>query len=189
MKDFYQKRKLNIIDMIKDVEKALDAEAYFSGFVLSMAIIDKCTKVENNGRAGRKNFEEWSDKYLFTGYKDVDRKTSFGKMLPYMSGEILYQLRCSFVHELSSEINPEQIKDEDNKKAKFNLILDEYNEFQASSINSVDNKNNKQIDIYIIALCHQICIRAQQYYDENQEKFRNEIELIDYRIKHNEYNS
>lgn len=170
---------LTMLDIIGDIERALQGKAYFSALALSLAIVEKCAKVENDGDGGKINYSKWADKHLFEGYKDHDRKTSFGKILPYMNGEILYQLRCSMLHDVSSGLDYNRITDKENKLSSFVLIIVEYNEFLPDSIHSVNDQNEKEIDIYIEPLCHKICEAAKQYYEKNKDKFKGVIRVMD----------
>lgn len=96
-----------------------------------------------------------------------------------MSGEILYQLRCSMFHDVSSELDYNRITDKENKLSSFVLIIDEYNEFQPDSIHSVNDRNEKEIDIYIESLCHKICKAVKRYYKDNKDKFKGVVSVMD----------
>lgn len=49
---------LTMLDIIGDIERALQGKAYFSALALSLAIVEKCAKVENDGDGGKINYSK-----------------------------------------------------------------------------------------------------------------------------------
>lgn len=109
--------------------------------------------------------------------KDNERRSDNG-IFPEINGELLYQLRCVFFHEASSEIefnNPAKIADEGNKKIdpkKFTLTIVKNNSFDlyANNSSSLDSSGAATLDINVNAfICHYLRL-AEKYFNKKQEE-------------------
>ncbi len=82
------------LDIINDIKKAIDAEAYLSALALSLALPDICGKVEfPQIKSNKKRYVDWYDKHItYNNYPDdYDDSLKF-------DGEKCYKLRCAFLH-------------------------------------------------------------------------------------------
>lgn len=176
--------------IIKDVRRALDAEAYLAALHLALTIPDVCGKAEYPNANVGDRYKNWYDKNIgflenSNNYTPEDKKTYF----PYLSGEVLYQLRCSLFHEGDSTPDISKVKEDLNKVDRFELLINEYNDLNihggASSYQISNNKIiNKTLQISIQDVCNKLCWVGEKYYHENKEKFNfREFNIIDLRRK------
>lgn len=91
---------------------------------------------------------------------------------PYLSGEIVYNLRNTFLHAGSPNIDSNKIKDEANQLDGFGLILGDGTEILSGTlfINTSIVKLRSMI-VDVTYLCKTICDRSLWYYKNNTNKF------------------
>ena len=94
--------------IIDEVNKALDHQYFTLALMAALTLPDICGKAEyQDSKPGKQRYIDWYDKYIPHGlspFWDEER----GKNLPELSGEIVYLLRCSMLHE--GTINFEKTK-------------------------------------------------------------------------------
>lgn len=176
--------------IVEDVRKALDSEAYLAALHLALTIPDVCGKAEYpNARVGER-YKRWYDEKIAylenpNNFVPEDMKTYY----PYLSGEVLYQLRCSLFHEGDSMPDISNIKNELNKVDKFDLLIEENNEFNiyggGSGYEIRDGEPvNKVCKISIQDICNKLCWVGEKYYHDNRDKFEfREYNIVDLRRK------
>ena len=105
--------------IIEEIDKSLESEAYLSALSLVLILPDICGKAEYNSNIKNKErYINWFDEYIGK-YEQSPFEVSNN---PYLSGEVVYQLRCCFMHEGNPNINKNRIKNERNKIDKFILL-------------------------------------------------------------------
>lgn len=78
-------------DLLDQIERALDANLYLLALLGSLVIPDICGALgSEDGRALREKYIEWFKKYA-------------ANICPFLSGEDCYYLRCSLLHQGSSQ--------------------------------------------------------------------------------------
>lgn len=91
---------------------------------------------------------------------------------PYLSGEIVYNLRNTFLHAGSPNIDSNKVKDEANQLDGFGLILGDGTKIWSATlfINTSIVKLRTMI-VDVTYLCKTICDRSLWYYKNNTNKF------------------
>ncbi len=90
----------NIMQKIIDsIEKNLHDKNWYAALILSLILPDICAKIEGNYTNSSKRYPEWFNKYLK------------GKYNGFLSGKDCYALRCSLIHEGSSNTENQSSKD------------------------------------------------------------------------------
>ncbi|MFI3227991.1 MAG: hypothetical protein R3Y09_11390 [Clostridia bacterium] len=82
------------LDIIRDIENALEKEVYLSALALSLTLPDICGKVEfPTIKSTKQRYIKWYDKHITNNnYPDEhDEALKF-------NGEKCYELRCSYLH-------------------------------------------------------------------------------------------
>lgn len=151
---------------VNDIENALKNKSYFSALAMSLALPDICGAAEYpNETSTAKRYIEWYNKYLGE-YMSDDRGN------PYLSGEIVYNLRNTFLHAGSPNIDSNKIKDEANQLDRFILILGDGTEIWSATlfINTSIVKLRTMI-VDVTYLCKTICDHSLWYYKNNTNKF------------------
>lgn len=92
--------------------------------------------------------------------------------MPYLSGEVIYSLRNSFLHQGTPNIESEKIKAAENKIDKFSLVIESKNEFDIySDASGILNGKIRTYRVNVRRLCLIIGANASAYYKENKAKF------------------
>ena len=108
---------------------------------------------------------------------------------PFLNGELLYQLRCTILHEASSNIefqSRNKITDEGNKRIvsdKFTLTLDKYNPIGNYGLTSgvAGEDGPSSMNICIGGLIDHLLFYVEMYYRKKGSKHFKSIRIKDYR--------
>ena len=117
-----------LLSLIDDMNKALDNDCFFSALSLALTLPDICGKAKYPTDGNKKRYIAWYDEYV-GAYEQCPGEE--GKM-PYLSGEVVYQLRCSFLHQGNPNIDKSKINEECCKIDKFVLLTEKKKEFNRS---------------------------------------------------------
>lgn len=163
-------------NIIKDIETSLKNQAYLAALALSLTLPDICGKAEFPNEGNGSRYIKWFDKYIGQYEKPPQKNnvqhTLFDDM-PYMSGEIVYQLRNSFLHQGTPSIEKGRIREQRCKVTRFTLIIASAINGGGSSVSQsgfIDSEN-RTLEINIVNLCCKLCLVAKTYYEDNKEKF------------------
>ena len=143
--------------LISDIDKALNAEAYMAALSLMLTLPDICAKAEYGKQYGnKKQYITWFDEYI--GQYEKPPQENNEAPMPYLSGEVVYQLRCMILHQGTPNIE---------SKKEFDIYTD------AASYGS-DFGSNTPIRTYRLNIRRfwvilKSCVLA--YYKANEEKF------------------
>ncbi len=163
---------------VEQIKEALYNKCYFPALSLALTLPDICGNAEFPNEDVGKRYITWYDKYLannITGEKeDIDK--------PRLSGEVVYNLRNTFLHLGSPNIQSEKIKDSSNQIDKFALILGDGTLFWESTLTlgTLGKTNNPDLEgisyrvmfVEITYLCESICNCALDYFEKNEDKFK-----------------
>lgn len=150
---------------VNDIENALKNKSYFSALAMSLALPDICGAAEYpNETSTAKRYIEWYNKYLGE-YMSNDSGN------PYLSGEIVYNLRNTFLHAGSPNIDSNKIKDEANQLDRFMLFLGDRTEMCATLFINTSIVKLRSMIVDVTYLCKTICDRSLWYYKNNTNKF------------------
>ena len=162
--------------IINDVNKALDNEAYFAAIALILTIPDICGKAEYPNLANSKErYIKWYDDNI--GQYEQSPQDDDTVIMHYLSGEVVYSLRCSMIHQGNPNIETQKIKDVNNKVDRFILYIEPKNEFdiycdmREVTLNNWNNQIERIYHISVRRLCLIMCLSASHFYKESIEKF------------------
>ena len=103
--------------------------------------------------------------------------------MPYLSGEVVYSLRCSLLHEGNPNVKNDKLK-EGGSIDKFSLVVEKNKTFNSySDSSSIENYGDQCVRKYTMnvrRICEILCSVAESYYKENREKFSFNYEIIDW---------
>lgn len=158
---------------VHDIETSLKNKAYFSALALALTLPDTCGMAEFPNASVTERYINWYDTYI--GNYEAKFKNE-----PYLSGEIVYNLRNTFLHTGSPNIDNKKVKAEVNQLDKFILILGDGRKIWSSTLN-VDTPlaSIKIMTINVTYFCQLLCDRALRYYNRNAEKF-----IFNFTIQH-----
>lgn len=149
--------------IIDDITVSLENNAYISALALALTIPDICGKAEYpNENGNKKRYLDWYETYIGVVYKNaLSRDTT---SMPYLSGEIIYSLRCSLLHQGTPNI-------EEKLGLQFSLICEPQKENGLYMDSAMIHNNHRNLAINIRGLCNVLTVSANAYYEKYPEKF------------------
>ncbi len=159
---------------VNDIKRSLENECYFAALSLALTLPDMCGMAEypNESLVG-KRYIDWYNKYL-GGYMAPVRG-DLCENNPWLNGEIIYNLRNTFLHQGSPNVISSKVKDEANQIDRFVLVLGDGTEIWDSTLN-IDMGHGKVtfklILVDITFLCNNLCDVALWYYQNNKDGFK-----------------
>jgi len=182
-----------MIKKINSIRNALECECYLPAFALALTLPDICGQIEypdyvnkKGGRLVGKQYKTWFDEWANHLYADPTGWTDDYKKAksPYFTGQMCYELRCSFLHSGNSDIKDfGEKEDEENRYSYyFELCInggDSFGMIWESPQKDIDKiKKLKTVRIDVGTLCENLCSSAERYYQsKGSESF------IEHRIK------
>lgn len=160
-----------INQIVKEVEICLDNECYIAALTSALILPDICGKAEYPNEKTSLRYKKWYYEWIGQYEKCPDDEDD----MPYLSGELIYSLRCSLLH----EGNPDVDLNKNNLTSFKLLITDNYMSGGSATIYHDSNGNHgREIEIGIKNLCFKLCRLAKVYYEENKDKFNFNYTLV-----------
>lgn len=176
-------------ELIKEINLCLDNGCVIAGLSLTLTLPDICGKAIYPKLKPSERYVKWFDEYIGQ-YEHDDEHMKVG--MPYLSGELVYSLRNSILHQGNPNI--------DGKKFEINYFELMYRQIEGASVitgsseaeivndeNGNDKAINKKFIVNVRDLCWKICRLAKVCYSENKDKFdffNYNLVDIDYRTRH-----
>lgn len=167
--------------IIQEINSSLENGCFVSALALGLTLPDICGKAEYPSLGNTTRYIKWYNIHIGNNEKPSD---PYGTDMPYASGEVIYNLRNSLLHQGTPNITASDVKEERCKVDKFILsISDDYDSGTSMVAYGAGMKIVKrELKINIRHLCYLLCDAASKYYDVNKEKFNFfDYELIDER--------
>lgn len=164
--------------LLRDIDKSLDNDCFFSALALALTLPDVCGKAKYpNEESTKKRYIDWYNEYVgvYEQCPGGEGKT------PYLSGEVVYSLRCSLLHEGNPNIAKSSIKEECCKIDQFTLIVERKKKFNIYSDHAEVSEQFsggepvgetvRNYEVNVRRLCLILAACAKGYYEENSEQF------------------
>ena len=167
---------------VNDIRRSLENKWYFSALSLALTLPDICGMAEFPNKSVAERYIEWYDKYL--GVYMAQGKDDLGGNSPWLSGEVVYNLRNTYLHQGNPGITSDKVKEEVNQLDKFTLMLGDGTVLQTFALNieagtqETGKITYRMIIVDVTYLCDSICDCALWYYENNQEKFKFSFNVI-----------
>lgn len=177
-------------ELIKEINQCLDNGCVMAGLSLALTLPDICGKaIYPELKKPSDRYIKWFDEYIGQYELNYEHK-KLG--MPYLSGELVYSLRNSILHQGNPNIDCK----------KFEIIYFEllYQQNEGASVivgsseakiikdeNGNDKAINKKFTVNVRYLCSKICRLAEVCYSEEKDKFdffNYNLVDIDYRTRH-----
>jgi len=159
-----------MIDRItEDIDKALDNDAYLAALTLALTIPDICGKAKHPKKGTKVRYIGWYDEYV-GAYEQSPFDKREGTNMPYLSGEVVYSLRNSMLHEGSPNVNSKIIDE-------FVLIIEKkksveiYADSAGMTTSNYNEKCYRHYRLNVRRFCQIIIANARAYYEDNKELF------------------
>ena len=167
-----------INNLIADLNKALDNNCFLSALSLALTLPDICGKAKfPNEKSTKKRYIDWYDDYV----GKYEQCPGYEGRMPYLSGEVVYNLRCSFLHQGNPNLEKEKIKEdcckidrfilETENKKDFNILTDLSSLSESFCGNDKIGETNRTYIVNVRRLCFIISANAKAYYNDNKDLF------------------
>ena len=162
--------------LVDEINIALSHNLYFAALSLVLTLPDICGRAEYPSANVAKRYITWYNEYIGQ-YDRCPCDDCKAAQMPYLSGEVVYNLRNSFLHQGTPNIDSGQIKDPSNQLDEFTLVIEKKNEFDIySDAAGITESNQGEIKhrsyrVNIRRLCLIITLSAKSYYEKNKNKF------------------
>lgn len=165
-----------LLKLIDDMKRALDANCYLAALAIALTLPDICGKAEYSSACNTRRYIDWYNKYVAPFECPPSHEGAEPENMPYLSGEVVYNLRNSFLHQGNPNIDNGKIKQKENKIDKFSLVIQSKNEIDLySDVSSVQSdcigRTIRSYRVNVRRLCFILGNTAKGYYKENKEKF------------------
>lgn len=147
----------SILPFIEDIKKSLQNNCYYSALALALTLPDICGKVTYPEiKSVGERYIKWFDTYIGNYEQSpLSKEDDNWKDLPYLNGEICYNLRCALLHQGENDLQNRNIKS--FSLDEFTLIIETQNEFEIYCDSSrKNNDGHKALKIQIRNLCNKI---------------------------------
>lgn len=160
-----------LLRLIEDMNRALDENCYLAALSIALMLPDICGKAEFPDEGTGKRYKGWFDKYV-APYEKSPFNGEDNTEMPFLSGELVYQLRNAYLHQGNPNIEKASVKEECNKIDHFQLVIERKNEFDIyADASGVRDDGYRSYRLNIRRLCLIIGKTAAGYYKANKEKF------------------
>lgn len=164
-----------VLELIQDMEKALQNECYLGALMIALTLPDICGKAEYPKEKTTLRYIHWYNEYV--GKYDIASDDDI--QMPHLSGEVVNSLRNFIFHQGTPDINYSKQQPDHKKIEKFVLQITETNGIYSDAC--CENVFTDGCIYYanIGRLCFIIGKSAKGYYYKNQDKF----DFINYKIQ------
>ena len=159
-----------INQIIKEIDVNIENKNYISALSMALILPDICGKAEFPNKKNKKRYIDWYEKYIGIFEKKFN---SINDGSCYLSGDIVYNLRCNILHEGNPGIKNgmvdyfELVKTDLNRARVFMISISE-EPFYIGDGEWV-RKNIFSIGVhYLVSILRNV---AEKYYNLNKEKF------------------
>ena len=180
-----------LLRIIKEIQRCMDYDCLLAGLALALTLPDICGKAEYPSLGVGARYIRWYNENVGITEKPPKSAKSDTEM-PYLSGEVVYSLRCQFLHQGTPNIEVEKIKEAACKIDDFTLLLQKKNSLDIYSDSAAvfscgtdpDGKNPihqlRSYEVNVQRLCLILCACAEGYYKKNADKFNFfQYEIVD----------
>ena len=148
-----------IIRLVKDIRKALENELYFVALSSALTLPDICGKAAYpTEQSSRKRYILWYDEEIGKYEKNPEDKDD----MPYLSGEVIYSLRCSLLHEGNPNMRNDSLRT-NQPIDHFSLVIEKAKPFEiysdASTITQLGNEQRREYRMNVRRICMILCNR------------------------------
>lgn len=153
--------------LINEIHLALDNNLYLVALNTALTLPDICGKAKYPDKKTTERYKLWYEEYVGQYERCPDENDD----MPYLSADVVYQLRCSLSHQGNPNIEKEKTGIDN-----FQLLIESKNEFEiyadhASLSSNFSENKTKNYRVSVRRLCFILCTTAKAYYSKHKEQF------------------
>jgi hypothetical protein len=135
---------------ITAVHQAISSRNWYAALYLSVTLPDICARLESeNGKTSQNKYVQWYNTYLLNKYQYKHPEESEPRV--FLSGNDCYALRCSMLHEGTSELTTQRARE----------VVDRFH-FTAE-VGSHCNIFNSVLQIDVATFCNDMCASVSEW--------------------------
>ena len=164
---------ISLIDrIVREIRMALSNELYLSALALALTLPDTYGKAKYpNEDYNGVRYKNWCSQYVITDRCD----SPYGYDMPYLNEEIIYSLRNCLFHQSTPNVEQSKIHESRCKVDKFELVITGENGANGDLSMVAYGKGmsivRQELKVHISHLCYILYAAAENYYQNNKEKF------------------
>ena len=155
---------------IDDIKFCLEQERYLAALSLALTLPDICGRAEFKSDGTTSRYIKWFNHYM-TPYEKPN--SPYADDMPYLSGEVVYNLRNEFLHSGNPNVTKKDIKEKLCQVDKFKLAIGKSYTGDTSMVSYGSNMSvvRSEYTVNVYLFCTRLCRVAREYYLSNKEKF------------------
>ena len=158
--------------IINDIDVSLENGAFLGALALALTLPDICGKAAYPSMKVGERYKKWYDDYVDAILKPFSPEA---EDMPYLNSEMVYSLRCSFLHQGTPNIDTTAVTEDRCKVDKFILVVEDESDVDQSLSHVAYGKDfeivNRELTVDIRTLCYSLKKAAKEYYESNQSLF------------------
>ena len=169
--------------IVSEIRSALENDLFIVALQAALTLPDICGKVAFPNENTSSRYKKWYDEEIGE-YEHAPNNTH----MPYLSGEVVYNLRCALLHEGNPNVEKEK-----TDIGEFTLVLQKAESKYSTTcdVSGESTKNDNEIvrtyRVNVRRICMILCLVAEEYYNQNKEKFSFCYHIIDWDEEMNKY--
>lgn len=157
--------------IIDEIQICLEQENYIAALTMALTLPDICGKAAEPSLGNGARYKKWYEQHIANNDKP---KSVYDADMPYLSKEVMWQLRNSMLHQGNPNVDAKSINEEQCKIDQFILFVDDPYDSGLSVVsygNGLKGITNKKLEVNLVLTCNRICKAAKEYYENNIERF------------------
>ncbi|MCP8851741.1 hypothetical protein [Latilactobacillus sakei] len=178
-----QSKKDNFQEIIDSINLGLNNKNYIAALGMALTIPDICGKLEYGDIGNGQRYQNWYKNFIMSAtskleWNEYPNGERFPQIKPDFDADIIYKLRCQFLHEgeITSDDLQKKFKDD---SVDFELVLGIPNEngtrLPTSQLAEIQNGGKAKLELIINVeeLCELLAKKGMEFHDENLQLFSN----------------
>ncbi len=171
-----------MVSLLDEIEFCLENKLYLAALNMSLTLPDICGKAEYpTAPSTASRYIGWYNKYMIQYHQGT---SPYAADMPYLSGEVVFNLRNSMLHSGNPSIDSKKVKHEQCQIDEFELCFEKsfLGDTSCVAYGAGMKIVKRQYSVNVYLLCYRLCRVAKEYFRDNKEKFN----FFNYNIRIND---
>ena len=157
-------------ELLREIRVCLEQELYLAALALTLMLPDVCGIAKYPDESVASRYIKWYNEYIGQHEKPTNKHA---EDMPYLSGEVVYNLRNGLLHSANPAIEKNKVKEENNRLDCLELVFG--NEPEGDMKHVVYSGEHRIIyreyTLFVKSFCLKVCKAADEYYLNNRNQF------------------